>query len=177
MTIAVIVAVYLVNVAFIEPAGSCYGPCITADIDKTQVTINGSVTVTGQVCPPEQNLTIRVDFTRPDYSYIEQYVLTDPQTGNFTVTQKLDVPGYWNIFAVNGALSDRLYAQVTDPSNPNLTPPPPVIPLTYKPNYAVFGVAAALIIVAIASVTFGLKKQDNKNKFAQISSSNRLIVL
>ena len=88
LTIAVIIAVYLINVDFIQSAGSCFGPCITADIDKTQVKVNETVTVTGQICPPEQNKTIRVDFTRPDYSYIEQYVLTDPQTGNFTVTQK-----------------------------------------------------------------------------------------
>jgi hypothetical protein len=30
-------------------------------------------------------------------------VLTDPKTGNFTVTQKLDMVGYWNIFVINGA--------------------------------------------------------------------------
>jgi ferredoxin-type protein NapH len=118
--------------------------------------------VTGQVCPPEQNKTIRVDFTRPDYSYIEQYVLTDPNTGNFTVSQKLDMAGYWNIFAVNGALSDRLYAQVNDPANPNPTPPPPVIPLSYKPNYAVFAAATILISLGIVSVIFGLKNRTIK---------------
>ena len=70
--------------------------------------------------------------------------------------------GYWNIFPVNGALSDRLYAQVTDPSNPNPTPPPPAIPLTYKPNYAVFGVAAVLMGLALVSVIFGLRNRTIK---------------
>ncbi len=71
-------------------------------------------------------MTVRVDFTRPNYSYIEQVVVTDPKTGNFTVTQKLDMVGVLNVFAINGALADRLFVEVTDPLNPGATPPPPV---------------------------------------------------
>jgi ferredoxin-type protein NapH len=162
LTVALIVAVYAVNVEFIQPADSCYGPCVTASIDKTAVNLNESVTITGQVCPPQENLTVRVAFTRPDYSYIEQNVLSDPETGNFTVTQKLDMPGYWNIFAVNGALSDRLFAQVTDPGNPQATPPPPTIPLVYKPNYIVFGAAATMISIGVIAVVLGLRNRTIK---------------
>ncbi len=105
LSIAALVAVYFLSVQ-VAPTNSCYGPCITADIDKTQLNINQTVTVTGQVCPPAENKTIRVAFTRPDYTYIEQYVLTDPVTGNFIVTQKLDMAGYWNIFPIDGHISD-----------------------------------------------------------------------
>jgi len=170
LTIAVIVAVYLVNVEFIQPAGSCFGPCITADINRTQVNINETVTVTGQACPPAENLTVRVVFTRPDFSYIEQYVLTDPKTGNFTGTQKLDMAGYWNIFAINGAICDRLFAQVTDPSHPDATPPPPVISLKYNPNYTIFGATAALLSLGVVAVVLGIR-----NKTIKISSLRLLV--
>jgi hypothetical protein len=38
---------------------------------------------------------VRVTFTRPDYTWITQYVVPDPETGEFTVTQTLDMVGYW----------------------------------------------------------------------------------
>ena len=162
MTIAVIVAVYLVNVEFIQPVGSCYGPCITADIDKTQININETVTVTGQACPPAENKTIRVAFTRPDYTYVEQYVLTDHTTGNFTVTQKLDMAGYWNIFAINGAECDRLFAVVTDPSHPNAPAPTPRVSLKVNTNYSVLGVTAALLSIGVIGAVYGARKKTIK---------------
>ncbi len=165
MIIAVIVSVYFVNVEFIQPVGSCYGPCITADIDKTQVDINQTVTVTGQVCPPGENQTVRIIFTRPDYTYIEQDVFTDQKTGNFTFTQELDMAGYWNIFAINGAICDRLFAQVTDPTNPNAPPPTPKTPLNYAPEYFVVGVAAVLLSIGAVTAVVG-----SRNKTIKISS-------
>ena len=103
-------------------------------------------------------MTVRVVFTRPDYTYIEQDVLTDPKTGNFTVTQKLDMVGYWNIFAINGAITDRLFAQVTDPSNPQATPPHPVIPENSPPNYTVLGVTSCSVKLRCGSGFIGIKK-------------------
>lgn len=170
LTIAVILAVYLVSVDYIQPASPCYGPCATANIDKTQININETVTVTGQICPPGDNKTVRVVFTRPDFSYIEQIVIADPSSGNFTVSQKLDVSGYWNIFAINGALADRLFANVTDPANPNPTQPPSVIPLTYHPNYTVFGAAAALGSLGVVAVVLA-----RRNRTIKISSFRLLI--
>lgn len=170
LTITFIVAVYLVNVEFIQPVGSCYGPCVTSDIDRTQIIINEVVTVTGQVCPPAENKTIRVVFTRPDYSYIEQYVLTDSKTGNFTVIQKLDMAGYWNIFAINGAIADRLFAQVDDPANPDATPAPSKISLNYKPNYVVIGSFVTLLSIGVLAVVLGLR-----NKTVKISSLRLLV--
>ena len=168
--VCIIIAVYLVNVEFIQSANSCFGPCITSDINKTQVNINETVTVTGQACPAANNLTIRVVFTRPDYTYIEKDVLTDPKTGNFTVTQKLDMAGYWNIFAINGAITDRLFAQVTDPSNPQATPPHPVISENSTPNYTVLGVSAALLSLGVVAVLLGLR-----NRTIKISSFRLLV--
>jgi len=162
LTIAVIVAVYLVNVEFIPPVGSCYGPCITSDIDKTQVNINDTVTVTGQVSPPAENKTIRVAFTKPDYTYVEQYILTDPKTGNFTVTQRLDMAGYWNIFAINGVDSDRLFAVVTDPSNPNAPLPSPAISLKVNTNYSLITATVALLSIGIVGVVYGARKKAIK---------------
>jgi hypothetical protein len=97
-------------------------------------------------------------------------VLSDPKTGNFSVTQKLDTAGYWNIFAINGVIADRLFAQVTDPANPNPTAPPPVIPLTYHPNYSVFGATAALISLGVVTAILGVR-----NKTIKISSLRLLV--
>ena len=161
LTIATLIAACL-SVQYIEPADSCYGPCITSEIDRTQLNINETVTITGQVCPPEQNKTIRIAFTRPDYTWIDAYALTDPATGNFTVTQKLDMAGYWNIFPINGHISDRLFAEVTDPANPDAPPPSPSIPLNYKPNYSVIGVSAAVLSVGVVALYFGARNKTRK---------------
>jgi ferredoxin-type protein NapH len=161
LTIATLIVVCL-SVQYIEPADPCYGPCITSEISRTQLNINETVTITGQVCPAEQNKTIRIAFTRPDYTWIDQYALTDPVTGNFSVTQKLDMAGYWNIFPINGHISDRLFAEVTDPANLNAPPPSPSIPLNYKPNYSVIGVSAAVLSVGVVALYFGTRNKTRK---------------
>jgi hypothetical protein len=99
--------------------------------------------------PPEPNITVRVTFTRPDYTWIDQFVLTDSETGEFSVTQKLDMTGYWNIFPIYGHICDRLYAEVSDPSADPLAPTPtmPTLP-PYKPNYSVITVAAVLVMIS-----------------------------
>lgn len=153
---------YVVNVAFIQPTNSCFGPEITADINKTAINISETVTVTGHAGPPSDNLTVRVAFTRPNYSYIEQIVKADPETGNFSATQSLDMAGVWNVFAINGALCDRLFVQVTDPLNPDATTPPPPVPLTLNPNYYVYSAAAALSGIGIAAVAYGYRKRTIK---------------
>ena len=158
VVIALIVAVYFVSVDYVQPANSCYGPCVTANINRTQILLNQTVTVTGQICPTGSGKWVRVVFTAPDFSYIERDVLADPSTGNFTVTQQLDMAGYWNIFAINGVITDRLFAQVTDPANPNATPPPSVIPLKYHPNYTVLGASTALIVLGVVGFVYSLKR-------------------
>lgn len=170
LSIAALIVVCFLSFQYIELGNSCYGPCITSDIDKTQLNINQTVTVTGQVCPAAENKTIRVAFTRPDYTYIEQYSLTDPVSGNFTVTQKLDMAGYWNIFAIDGHICDRLFAQVVDPANPDAPPPSPSVPLNYKPNYSVIGVTAVFLSMGSIFFYFG-----TRNKTRKISST-RLFV-
>jgi len=130
LCLAVLISTCILSIFFVQTVSPCYGPCITADIDRTALNINEIVTVTGIICPPAPNVTVRIAFTRPDYSYVEQYVLTDNKTGAFSVTQKLDMVGYWNIFPIYGHMSDRLYAVVTDPANPLAPEPTPkVIPV------------------------------------------------
>jgi ferredoxin-type protein NapH len=161
LSVAVLVTVYFFSVQ-VAPADACYGPHISADIDRTQVSLNQTVTVTGQVCPPAENKTVRIAFTRPDYSFIEQYPLTDPVTGNFSTTLKLDMAGYWNIFAIDGHICDRLFAQVTDPENPNAPAPSPVTTQTWKPNWSIIGVTAAFLSVGTVALYFGTRNQTRK---------------
>jgi hypothetical protein len=40
LSIAALVAVYVLSVQYIQPANSCYGPHITSEIDRTQININ-----------------------------------------------------------------------------------------------------------------------------------------
>jgi ferredoxin-type protein NapH len=169
LSIAVLIAVYFLS-AQVAPADCCYGPHITADINKTQINLNETVTVSGQVCPAALNKTVRIVFTRPDYTYIEQLVLTDSVTGNFTVTQKLDMAGYWNIFAIDGHICDRLFTQVTDPANPDAPPPSPSVQLNYKVNWSIVGVTTVLLSIGGIIAYFG-----TRNKTRKISSFRFLI--
>jgi ferredoxin-type protein NapH len=162
LSIAALIAVYVLSVQYIEPANSCYGPHITSQIDRTLLSINETVTITGQVCPAAQNKTVRIAFTRPDYTWIDQHTLTDPVTGNFSVTQKLDMVGYWNIFPIDGHISDRLFAEVTDPSNPDSSPPLPSIPQNYKPNYPLIGISAVLLTLGGVAAYFGTRNKTRK---------------
>ncbi len=161
--LALIFLLILVTTKF-EPVEACYSPHITANISKTEVNINETVTVTGHICPPEPNVTVRVIFTRPDYSWVEHYILTDAQTGEFTVTQSLDMIGYWNIFPVYGHMSDRLYANVTDPANPQAPLPIPELK-PYRPNVPLIAAAVISLSIGVVAVTTG-----RKNKTRNISS-------
>ena len=170
LALAVVVIAYFVGIEFVEPTSACYGPCITADIDKTKIDINGTVTVTGQVCPAGQNVTVRVIFARPNYTYIVRDVTADPKTGNFSVTQQLDMIGYWNIFPRIDAMLDRLFVVVSDPSNPNAPEPTPLTPVKVATNFWVFGVAAAMLTGGFAGLFYGFRKKTIK------FSSFRLLV-
>jgi ferredoxin-type protein NapH len=141
----------------------CYGPCITSNISKTQALIGESVTVTGQVCPPANNVSIRVVFTRPDYSWVEHWVMADNVTGGFNATQQLDMAGFWNIFPVYGHINDRLYVVVTDPSpDPNATPLSPHFSATFKPAWSVIAFGAVIGGVAVVAATIGTRRKTRK---------------
>ena len=91
----------LTGIFVCQPVSSCYGPHITATVLATQININENVTITGKIClevDDETNLTVRETFAKPDYSWIDQFVQVDNETGEFTLTQKLDMAGYLNIF-------------------------------------------------------------------------------
>src|SRR3972149_7984031 len=57
-----------------SPPQPCYGPHITANISANQVNIGETVTVKGIVCPTGPNVTVRVTFTKPDYTWIDHFV-------------------------------------------------------------------------------------------------------
>jgi ferredoxin-type protein NapH len=159
-----LISLLIISTGKVQPVEACYGPRITANISKTEVYLNESVTITGEICPVEPNVTVRVTFTRPDYTWIDQYVIADPETGEFTVTQNLDMVGYWNIFPIHGHICDRLYANVTDPADPLAPLPTPDLP-PYKPNIPLVTVAAISLSIGAIAVTTG-----RKNKTRNISS-------
>ena len=70
----------IISTSKVTPVKACYGPHITANISKTEVNLNDTVTIAGEICPPEPNVTVRVTFTRPDYTWIDQFVTADPET-------------------------------------------------------------------------------------------------
>lgn len=138
----------------------CYGPHITSKVNSTQVNIGDAVTVTGQVCPAQENFSVRITFTRPDYTWIDQWVLTDSQTGEFNATQKLDMIGFWNIFPIYGHISDRLYTRVIDPANPDAPQPTPEHPLpAFKTNWNVIGLGVAGTILGVVALATGIPKR------------------
>ena len=97
---SVVVAVLIVGVLLCQPVSSCYGPHITATVSATEINIWENVTVTGTVCLGTEkeptNLSVRVTFVRPDYSWIEQFIEADHETGEFTVTQQLARAGTYS---------------------------------------------------------------------------------
>ncbi len=149
----------------------CYGPHLTANVSKTQVDINETVTVAGKICPPEPNATVLVTFVKPDYSYVNINAPANPQTGEFSTTLQLDMTGLWNIFPLENHITDRLFVNVTDPSGsasalvPRQYPPPPDTP--YVVPIAVISISIGATAVALAVV-----KKDKTRKI----SSLRLLV-
>ena len=75
-----------------------------------------------------------------------------------------------DIFAINGVIADRLFAQVTDPNNPNPTPPPAAIPLIYHPNYSVIVGTVVALSVGVLAVFLGYR-----NKTIKISSIRLMV--
>ncbi|MEM3054110.1 MAG: 4Fe-4S binding protein [Candidatus Bathyarchaeia archaeon] len=163
-TLTIILFLYLISVCNFFIAKGCYGPHITAEISATKAYLNENVTIRGKICPPEPNATVRVTFTRPDYTWIDKYVTADPETGEFMVTQTLDMVGYWNIFAIYGHLCDRLYVNVTDPANPLAPLPMPTLP-PYRPNVPLVAATTILISIGLIAVITG-----RKNKTRNVSS-------
>ena len=162
ITVALVCAVVFVC----QPVSSCYGPHITASISATEININENVTVNGTVCLGLEkedglNLTVRVTFVRPDYSWIDQHVEVNNETGQFSVTQQLDMAGYWNVFPIYGHINDRLGVTVIDPFADPYNPPP-VVGSPFRPNLLV--VTAAITTVSIGAVfaVTGLRKKTRK---------------
>ena len=156
---AMLVPLLIINSGNVQTVEACYGPHITANISRTQVNIHEMVTITGIICPVEENKTIRVTFTRPDYTWIDRWVLTDNVTGGFSVTQELDMAGYWNIFPINGHMDDRLFAEVSDPNAQSI--PQPALP-PIRPNYSVIALSGISISIAVVAITWGARKKTRK---------------
>ena len=144
----------------VQPTQACYSPHIAANVSRTDVNLNDSVTIMGRICPPENNVSVRVTFTRPDYTWIDRWTLTDNVTGDFAVTQSLDMAGYWNIFPIYGHMCDRLYANVTDPAaDPNVSPiAQPNLPQN-RINYAVVTATVAIVCFGVVALATGARKK------------------
>ncbi len=159
----IIVVVFVILIWNFEPVSSCYGPHITASVSSTQINIYENVTVNGTIClgDEDSNRSVRVTFVKPDYNWIDQIVIADEETGFFSVTQTLDMAGYWNIFPILGHINDRLGVTVIDPSSdPNN--PPPIVGSPFKPNLLLIGAAVTFVSIGgIVAVTGRRKKTRN----------------
>lgn len=161
----IIVAVIMGGVFVCQPVSSCYGPHITASISATEIYINEIVTVNGTVCLGSDdnttNVEVRVTFVRPDYSWVDQVVIADNETGTFTVTQQLDMAGYWNIFPILGHINDRLGVTVIDPSvDPDN--PPPIVGSPFNPNLLLIAAAVSTVSISAIFAVTGIRKKTRK---------------
>ncbi len=161
----IVASLIVIGVLVCQPVSSCYGPHITATISATEIYINENVTVTGTVClgleEGSTNLTVRVTFVRPDYSWIDQLVEVDNETGEFSVTQKLDMAGYWNIFPIYGHINDRLGVTVINPSADS-SDPPPIVGSPFKPNLLLIAAAVTTVSIGAVFAVTGLRKKTRK---------------
>ena len=164
VTLTFAVTMILIGIFVCQQVFSCYGPHITATVSETEIYINENVTVTGKVClgsEEEANLTVRVTFVKPDYSWIDQIVEADNETGEFMVTQKLDMAGYWNIFPILGHINDRLGVTVIDPSA-DPSSPQTIVGSPWKPNLLLIGAAVTTVSIGAVFAVTGLRKKTRK---------------
>jgi hypothetical protein len=160
----VLSALLITGVLVCQPVFSCYGPHITASVSATEIYINETVTVTGKICVGEEenpNLTVRVTFVRPDYNWQDQIIEADSETGEFSVTETLDMAGYWNVFPIYGHINDRLGVTVIDPSA-DPSAPMPVIASPWKPNLLLIVSAVSTVSIGAVFAVTGLKKKTRK---------------
>jgi len=146
----------------------CYGPHMLANVSETEAKINDTVIVAGRVCPPEPNATVEITFIRPDYTYINRRALADNQTGEFSVAQKLDMAGFWNIFPLENHITDRLWVNVTDPTGESL---PPTLAHQYPPppdsDYILpVGIVAIIAGAVLLGVT--IYRRDKTRKISNL---------
>ncbi len=78
--------------------------------------------------------------------------------------------GYWNIFVINGALADRLFATVSDPQHPNAPTPIPTVKTPFKTDWTVVIGAFALVGAGVFMVIW-----SRKNRTIKISSLRLLV--
>lgn len=160
----VLAALLIIGVLVCQPVFSCYCPHITASVSATEIYINENLTVTRKIClgvEEETNLTMRVTFVRLDYNWQDQTIEADRETGEFLVTQTLDIAGYWNIFPIYGHINDRLSVidPSADPSNPTVT-----IGSPWKPNILLIVSAVSTISIGAVSATVNLFFKRKKSK-------------
>ncbi|PVX24948.1 MAG: hypothetical protein CW691_06020 [Candidatus Bathyarchaeum sp.] len=165
IVLTAVVVVIMGGVLVCQPVSSCYGPHITAAISSTEIYINESVTVTGTVClgteEETRSLEVRVTFVRPDYSWVDQVIIADNETGAFTVTQQLDMAGYWNVFPILGHINDRLGVTVIDPSaDPSIVQP--IVGSPFNPNPLLIAAAVTTVSIGAVFAVTGLKKKTRK---------------
>ena len=168
----VITGLMLVGLICFQPVLACYGPHIDANVSQTQLNLGETVIVSGLICSnlTGPDVTIIVTFVRPNLSWIEHTIVTDEITGEFQVTQELDMVGYWNIFPKLGHMTDRLGVTVIDQKVDSET----IIPLIDLPeipyNFPLLAVAIILVGVGLITAITGRKR-----KTRSISSLRLLI--
>jgi Pyruvate/2-oxoacid:ferredoxin oxidoreductase delta subunit len=164
VTLTVAVAFVVAIIVFCQPASCCYGPQITANVSATEIYINEEVTVTGKIClggEPFENLTVRVVFIKPDYTFVDVMVQADNDTGEFTATHTLTDAGFWNIFPVYGHINDRLSVNVIDPSTPYVDPET-AVNSPFHVNLPLIGGAATAIGFGAVMMVTGRNKKTRK---------------
>jgi len=138
----------------------CFGPEMIANVDKTAIEINQTVTITGRIPPTGQNGSVRICAIRPNYSWIEAYIPADPETGEFSYTLTLDMAGYWNLCTSNIHISDRMFVEVSDPAGTETIPDKLVDP--WNANFLMLATVVALVFIGIIFAVTGLKKKTRR---------------
>ena len=157
---AIILVLTFVGLIGVQLALACYGPHINAEVSQTQVNLGETIVVSGQICSnlTGTNVTVAVTFIRPDFSWMEYTILTDEVTGEFQVSQEMDMPGYWNIIPKLEHMSDRLGVTVVVPEGVDVSP----VESSVQPfQFSIPLLMAAIFAVGVGGVVAvtGLRKK------------------
>ncbi|MCJ7762408.1 PQQ-binding-like beta-propeller repeat protein, partial [Candidatus Bathyarchaeota archaeon] len=140
---------------------------LTIKPDKTNLTLGGSVNVSGCLVPGMTNQSILVTFVRPDGSMDDMQVATVGR-GLFNCVYTPNLSGTWVVTAqwnstigiYSSAYSEYVPIEVTLAPTPTPTPTPPA-PKTLPLEY-IIAIAASIVVILLPLAYFFKRKSRKK---------------
>jgi polyferredoxin len=170
ITLVILTAIVLLTAAStVQRVGACTGPGIVANISATQICVNQSVTVSGEIYPPVPNASVSVYFVRGNLSFVGLFPPVDNSTGKFNCTLELDTVGTWVVYAIHDSINDQFFVNVIYPPNSTSSPAPVLTQSPFpEPSLLVFAGGVGLIMIGGWGVSVVVRDKRRKITYVRI---------